>query len=103
VIDAALNDAVELRFREHGKLEGCIEPTRVVHDVDRSPLVLPADIADFLASPRLIVAWVADGGGRISDPLRRSEAADGSHRRFARRGSADSCSALRLMRPPGEA
>jgi hypothetical protein len=65
VSDAALNDTVEVRIREYGDLEGCIELTREVHIVDQYPLVPQANIAEFLSSPRLIVAWVARRSGRI--------------------------------------
>jgi GNAT superfamily N-acetyltransferase len=65
VRDAARNDGVEVRVREYGDLEGCLELTREVHEVDRYPLVLHANIGDFLASPRFIVAWVGRRGSRI--------------------------------------
>jgi hypothetical protein len=63
VSGASLDDTVEVRVRECGDLEGCIELTRVVHDVDRYPLVLQANLADFLSSPRLIVAWIERRAG----------------------------------------
>ena len=63
--DTALSDTIEVRVREDCDLEGCIELTQVVHDVDRYPLVRQANIADFLTSPRLIIAWVAERGGRV--------------------------------------
>jgi hypothetical protein len=65
VSDAALDDVVEVRIRECGDVEGCIELTREVHIVDQYPLVPQANIAEFLSSPRLIVAWVARRSGRI--------------------------------------
>jgi GNAT superfamily N-acetyltransferase len=65
VSDKAFTDAIEVRVRESGDLEGCIALTRVVHDVDRYPLVLQDDVGHFLASPRLIAAWVAQLGGQI--------------------------------------
>ena len=63
--DRAFTNAIEVRVRESGDLEGCVALTRVVHDVDRYPLVLQANVGDFLASPRLIAAWVAQRGGQI--------------------------------------
>jgi ribosomal protein S18 acetylase RimI-like enzyme len=63
--DRALTDVIEVRARDNSDLEGCIALTRVVHDVDRYPLILQANIGDFLASPRLVAAWVARRGGLI--------------------------------------
>ena len=65
VNDRALTDAIEVRVRESGDLEGCVALTRLVHEVDRYPLILQANIAEFLSSSRLVVAWVAQLGGRI--------------------------------------
>lgn len=63
--DRASNEAIEVRVRESGDVEGCVALTRVVHDFDRYPLVLQANVGDFVDSPRLITAWVAQRGGRI--------------------------------------
>ena len=63
--DVRDDDAVEVRVREDGDLEGCVELTRVVHDIDRYPLVLHANVAAFLSSRRLLVAWVVRLGGRV--------------------------------------
>ena len=65
VSERAFTDAIEVRVRESGDVEGCVALTRVVHDFDRYPRVLPANVGDFIASPRLIAAWVAQRGGRI--------------------------------------
>jgi GNAT superfamily N-acetyltransferase len=65
VNDRAPTDAIELRVREVGDLEGCVALTRLIHDVDRYPLILQANVGKFLTSPRLVVAWVAQRGGRI--------------------------------------
>jgi GNAT superfamily N-acetyltransferase len=65
VSDAAVHDAVDVRVREDGDLEECVELTRMVHNADRYPLVLPANVAAFLSSRRLIVSWVARLGGRV--------------------------------------
>lgn len=58
-------ERVEVRVREDRDLEECVELTRVVHDADRYPLVLQANLAAFLTSRRLIVAWVAQLNGRV--------------------------------------
>jgi GNAT superfamily N-acetyltransferase len=63
--DADVHDPVEIRVREDGDLDGCVELTRVVHDADRYPIVIDNDVASFLSSRRLIVAWVAALSGRV--------------------------------------
>jgi GNAT superfamily N-acetyltransferase len=49
----------ELRERSENDLEECVSVLRLVHEVDRYPMVWPRDPARWLSPASLLRAWVA--------------------------------------------
>ena len=64
---ADLCDRFSMPVREgtEADLDDCVRLARVVHELDRYPVFLPADLRRFITAPDALAAWVAELDGQI--------------------------------------
>ncbi len=71
-------DRAHLRVRVESDLPACVEALRVVHEVDRYPMVWPEDPTGWLCPARTLVSWVVELRGRMVGHVLLT--AEGDHR-----------------------